>query len=163
MLLGHLLSHLEYCPVIWSSAAERHLKKKKQIQIVPIRQQTDFCIVLSVIMCEHQRLSWLYVDAKLSSIPLVFMQSVTWNGYITRLLVLNLHSVVLVSGTWRVHVNLFITSSPSTSDRTKLDLGQQIVPSLFLSHHRHPLLHLTWRSTGTHVTWNVIWHILQKC
>lgn len=30
MLLGHLLSHLEYCPVIWSSAAERHLKKKKK-------------------------------------------------------------------------------------------------------------------------------------
>ena len=130
-------------------------RKKEQIQIVPIRQQPDFCIVLPVIVCEHRRLSWLYVDTKLNSIPLLFMQSVTWNGYTTHLLVLNLHSVVLVSGTWCVHVNPFVTSSLSASGRTKLDLGQQIVLSLFLSHHRHLLLHLTWRLNISRV-WKII-------
>lgn len=150
--LGVLPSHLVKC--CWKTSKEK--KKKTDSNCTDQTAARLLHCPFSVIVCEHRRLSWLYVDTKLNSVPLLFMQSVTWNGYTTRLLVLNLHLVVLVSGTWRVHVNLFVTSSPLTSDRTKLDLGQQIVLSLFLSCHRHPLLHLTWRSAHTHV----IWHIL---
>lgn len=70
-----VLSHPEYCPVIWSSAAQKHLKK---LQIVQNRaaRLVIYCS-FHVKVCEmHNRLSGLTVEAKLKSSLLLFMHTV---------------------------------------------------------------------------------------
>ena len=71
-----VLSHLEYCPVIWSSAAQKHLNKLQIAQNRAARLVLRCSFRASV--CEmHNRLSWLTVEAKLKSSLLLFMHTVT--------------------------------------------------------------------------------------
>ncbi len=110
-----VLSHLEYCPVIWSSAAQKHLKK---LQIAQNRAATlVLCCSFRANVSEmHNQLSWLTVEAKLKSRLLSFMHTVILkntpqffgdklvysgfcHGYVTR----------------QVSTGLFVAPSPRTN------------------------------------------------
>ena len=59
---------VEYCPVIWSCAAEKHLKKILR------------CSFRANVYVMHRRLSWLSVEDKLKCYFLLFMHNVIWNN-----------------------------------------------------------------------------------
>lgn len=74
-----VLSNLEYCPVIWSSAAEKQpLRKKKKLPLVL------HCSVHSDVRDMHK--SWSAVEAKLKSViryntPHFFCGKVVYAGF----------------------------------------------------------------------------------
>lgn len=49
LLMFHLLSHLEYCPIIWSSVAAKHLNKFHRTE-----QPDQFSIILSTLYYSYQ-------------------------------------------------------------------------------------------------------------
>ena len=74
-----VLSHLDYCPVIWSSAAEKHLKKLQIAQNRAARLVLN-CSFRTNVGWMHRQLSWLTVDMKLQYCLLMFMYNVIWNN-----------------------------------------------------------------------------------
>ena len=58
-----VLSHLEYCPVIWSSAAQKHIKKLQIAQNRAARLVLN-CSFRTNVDKMHKQLSWLTVEVK---------------------------------------------------------------------------------------------------
>ena len=74
-----VLSHLDYCPVIWSNAAEKHMKKLQIAQNRAARLVLNCSFRTNV--CEmHKQLSWLTVEVKLKYSLLMFMHKAMWNN-----------------------------------------------------------------------------------
>ncbi len=59
-----VLSHLEYCPMVWSSALEKHLKKLQMVQNRAARLVLLYQFRANV-SDMHRKLSWLPVKVKL--------------------------------------------------------------------------------------------------
>lgn len=70
-----VLSHLEYCPIIWSSASEKHLKKLQIVQNRAARLVLHYQFQASVADM-HRKLSWLLVKDKLHLRVLVYFYKV---------------------------------------------------------------------------------------
>ncbi len=70
-----VLSHPEFCPVVWSSAAHVHLKKLQIAQNRAARLVLR-CSFRANVSEMHNQLSWLTVEAKLKSRLLSFMHTV---------------------------------------------------------------------------------------
>ena len=72
-----VLSHLEFCPVVWSSAARKHLQKLQVAQNRAARLALN-CSFRTNVMEMHKSLSWLTVEAKCEYHILRFMHNVIW-------------------------------------------------------------------------------------
>lgn len=59
-----VLSHLEDCPVIWSSAAEKNQRKKIEITQNRAARLLLYCSFPANVCEMHKQLSWLTVEAK---------------------------------------------------------------------------------------------------
>ena len=63
-----VISHLDYCPVVWSNAAKKDLHK---IQIAQNK-----CNIRSNTLLIHQNLSWLLVEQRLTASLAVFFRNI---------------------------------------------------------------------------------------
>ena len=69
-----VLSHLGYCMVVWSSAAKKHIKKLQLAQNRAARLALQ-CTFKTNVMKMHNSLSWLTVEAKVTSSLVMFTQN----------------------------------------------------------------------------------------
>ena len=72
-----VLSHLEYCPVVWSSAARKH-RLKLQVAQNRAARLTLNCSFRTNVMEMHRELSCLTVEANCEYHILRFMHNVIW-------------------------------------------------------------------------------------
>ena len=70
-----VLSHLEYCPAIWSSAAKKDLKKLQIAQNKAARLALH-CSKRTNVLQMHSNLSWLPVENQVYSLLLFFFRNV---------------------------------------------------------------------------------------
>ncbi len=70
-----VLSHLEYCPMVWSSALEKHLKNLQMVQNRAARLVLHYQFQTNV-NDMHRKLSWLPVKVKLHLRLLVYFYKV---------------------------------------------------------------------------------------
>ena len=74
-----VLSHLEYCTVVWSSAAEKDIKKLQIAQNRAARLVLN-CSFRTNVGVMHKQLSWLTVEVKFKYCLLMFMHNVIWKN-----------------------------------------------------------------------------------
>ena len=74
-----VLSHLEYCPVIWSSATKFDLKKLQVAQNKAARLALG-CSYRTSISLMHEQLAWLTVERKLSVSLLMLLRNIISTG-----------------------------------------------------------------------------------
>lgn len=74
-----VLSHLEYCPVIWSSATKSDLKKLQTAQNKAARLALG-CSYRTSISYMHERLAWLMVEKKMAVSLLMLMRNIISTG-----------------------------------------------------------------------------------
>ena len=70
-----VLSNLDYCPVIWSSASKQELSKLQLAQNRAARLALH-CSVRSSVDVMHARLSWMRVDERLACSLILFLNNV---------------------------------------------------------------------------------------
>ena len=70
-----VLSNLDYCPVIWSSASKQELSKLQLAQNRAARLALH-CSVRSSVDAMHARLSWMRVDERLACSLILFLNNV---------------------------------------------------------------------------------------
>ncbi len=70
-----VLSHLEYCSMVWSSASEKHLKNLQMVQNRSARLVLHYQFQANV-SDMHRKLSWLPVKVKLHLRLLVYVYKV---------------------------------------------------------------------------------------
>lgn len=73
-----VLSHLEYCPVIWSSAAKTHIQKLQIAQNKAARLALH-CSKRTHIGVMHINLSWGPVEKRLQSRVITFLKNVQFS------------------------------------------------------------------------------------
>ena len=73
-----VISHLDYCPVVWSNAAKRDLHKLQIAQNKAARLALK-CNIRSNIRLIHQNLSWLLVEQRLTASLAVFFRNICLN------------------------------------------------------------------------------------
>ena len=73
-----VLSHLYYCPVVWTSAAQKHLRKLQIAQNRAARVALH-CSFRASVREMHIKLSWLTVEAKVKYNLLLLMHKVMAN------------------------------------------------------------------------------------
>ena len=74
-----VLSHLEYCSVVWSSAAKREIKKLQLAQNRAARLVLN-CSFKTNVAKMHHSLEWLTVDAKLTASLIKFSRNAIIDG-----------------------------------------------------------------------------------
>ena len=79
VLQALVLSHLFYCPVIWSSAAKKDLVKL-QLALNRATRRALHCNQRANINTMHARCSWLRVEERLTESLLVFIRKITVFG-----------------------------------------------------------------------------------
>lgn len=74
-----VLSHLHYCPIVWSNATQAQLKNLQIAQNRAARLVLH-CPFHTNVLEMHRKLSWLMVDTKLQVSLLMFMHTVLTDG-----------------------------------------------------------------------------------
>lgn len=73
VLQALVLSHLDYCSMVWSSASEKHLKKQQQLKLVQNREAELHYPFRANVSDMHRKLSRLLMKIKLHSPLLVYL------------------------------------------------------------------------------------------
>ena len=79
VLQALVLSHLDYCPVVWSNAAKKDLSKLQMVQNKAARLALKCNIRSCRTLQLHQKLSWLLVEQRLTASLAVFFRSICLN------------------------------------------------------------------------------------
>lgn len=68
-----VLSHLDYCPTVWSSASQKEMSKLQLIQNRAARLVLQ-CSIRENVLEMHERLSWLMVTDRLTCSLILFVR-----------------------------------------------------------------------------------------